>query len=186
MKKLCTMVMVIMFALSTMCYAGISSSGSKSSSSSTSTRTSSPSSYSSNTPSSSSGLSTSKPSAPATTPTQPVYQSGGGLSTTKTQTQQADLQRTQQLQREQARTNIQRDSYQSQPNAGFGGFGTGLFAGMVAGSLIHPTTVVTPMGAGAGYVQAPTSFSIIFFIIDILLFSLFCYVVYRLWRFYKK
>ena len=177
MKKICTIIMVLMFAMSSLCFAGISSSGSSKSSSSSSSKPS---------------ISTSKPSTPSVntakpSPTTPVGTSGGGISTSKTQEKEAELKRTQQAQQreEQNRLNM-RNNYVSQPNAGFGGFGSGVMAGLVAGSLLHPTTLVTPVGASAGYVSAPIGFQIIFFIIDILLFALFCYIIYRVWKAYKK
>lgn len=183
MKKICTMIIVLMFAMSSLCFAGISSSGGGKSSSSSSSRPSTPS-ISTSKPASS-GLSSSSVSKPST-PT--VGTSGGGISTTKTQQKEADLKQTQQLQQREAQAKLsdRNDYYRSQPYVGHSNFGTGLMAGLVAGSLLHPTTVVTPVGAGAGYVSAPIGFQIIFFIIDILLFALFCYVVYRLWKHFKK
>lgn len=186
LKKICALITVIMLMMP-VCFAGISSSGgggrsSSSPSSSSSSRSSAP---------SSSSISTSKSSTPSST-------SSTSLSTTKSSTtpQSTTINTTKSVPIEKGysggtmnttSTNIKNSEsrYSPSPNsygsyAGHSSFGTGLVTGIVAGSLLHPWSVATPVAYGGGYVQAPMGFSIIFAIIDLIILSIIIYVIWRI------
>lgn len=173
MKKLIAITVAIFFVLSaSICFAkGASSSGHSSSAG----RSTSISTSKSTSGISSKSYSNSSPSSNGT-----VYKSGGGVTSSKTQQKE-------QMARDN-HSNLQttaRNSYYNPSYGGYNSWGTGFWTGMMAGSLFHPWSMVTPVGYGGGYggyAQAPMSMMILYFVIDIIMLCLFIWVIYWIYK----